>query len=163
MSDPVAFILTLYLCEESHWFCIVPWPLHPLLSIPFQWIAVCQQRSAAPSRPRRPHLKAFSARSSFLHVLPVAPAASSETSSLRWHRILAIRRSLPKSALDCFAKAVKFLIYTVRREQDEFVPMNWRVTRRRVDDGGCYRCCLCRKRGAKPPEHLLMHIRQPLL
>ena len=45
MFDPVAFILTLYLCEESHWFCIVPGPLHPLLSIPFQWIAGCQQRS----------------------------------------------------------------------------------------------------------------------
>ena len=44
--DPVAFISTLYLCETSHWFRIVGWPFHPLLSIPCQWIAVCQQRSA---------------------------------------------------------------------------------------------------------------------
>ena len=45
MSDPVAFILTLYLREASHWFRIVPWSFHPL-RIPFQRIAVCQQRSA---------------------------------------------------------------------------------------------------------------------
>ena len=46
MFDPVVFILTLYLREASHWFRIVPWSFHPPLSIPFQRIAVCQQRSA---------------------------------------------------------------------------------------------------------------------
>lgn len=105
--DPVTLIPTLYLCETSHCFRMVPWSFHPLLSIPFS-IGSLYASSAVPWRPRRPNPKIFSPRSSFLHVLPVAPASSSEISSLRWHRILVIRGSLPKSALDCLDKAVKF-------------------------------------------------------
>ena len=46
ISEPVAFFRTLYLRKTSHCFRIVTWSFHPLLSILFQWIAVCQQCNA---------------------------------------------------------------------------------------------------------------------